>query len=532
MSASILDVLTEDALNIIVDEFQWVSGFKDLTKMRLVCKAMSNLIEPRAFSKTTISFNQPWSENQLKSFALGNGPNSRWTKSLNIEHLYYTPETTSTSWERVRVDPAKQEEQRALLISAISALKSVESARLRLEPERPNNEALLAVSQLPRLQSVDVFFDMRFTLGDDNQLTPTLSHFVNLRSLHVRNAPPGKAVTDVCKVITNSPALETLFLHFLPPIRFPDPLRELRAQLGMPRAEGDSDPTPEAVSELVKDSLSSPTFVPTLKTMLVPGSHLHFSHSATPYFRVLTKLHVDREEMTANIDVSFWTGLSQQGAKLKFLYIYPLTAASFAYLDSYAGLEELYLFRGDLRVEDTVVSVAERHSMADLVFHRVLPRHKDTLQILGTKGLSNEAWALKNEYLDQVLQCKELRRLCLVFRYTAHWYAGVTSDINVPHSIMRIAEALPFFKKFDVHLDVTGGGWGLNLQGNPALVGYLDNQASSFGTDVCSVEFPLSLHPAFEMVVYGGRGGWKLVFDSSSRRFMKCALQLGDIDMI
>jgi hypothetical protein len=157
------------------------------------------------------------------------------------------------------------------------------------------------------------------------------------------------------------------------------------------------------VETIFEDSMRSPTFVPKLKKLTVKGSGFKFGCTALPYLRAL--VHLEIEE---NVDAPFWRALAAARVRLSHLTVDPLSPGFVCYLVSYSGLKDLH-FRGLYQNQTVEVPLQ--------VFRQVLPRHSLSLQNLSFNRLASDVWAITEEYLESILECRGLRTLSVLYHY-------------------------------------------------------------------------------------------------------------------
>ncbi|KAF6759781.1 hypothetical protein DFP72DRAFT_1063518 [Ephemerocybe angulata] len=493
--------------------------------MRLVSKAMNEFIEPRAFASTTIDFTRLRTGRQLECLAQGTGPNARWTKRLKIDFLFRVASDSSPDiGRRGQWDLASQQEQAAqlreyqnkFLIPAIKTLANVKSVRILFQTFRPNDEVIRAIFQLHKLQELTLVFEPEW---ESLEPFPDISPLGNLTSLALEGIPSLSltSIVLVSGLISRSPMLESLTLQEANRDRGTDDLVDL--------------------ADLFAGALASPAFVPRLRKLALRGRTRRFitlSPACVPYLSALKNLAIDENQAIGGESVdesTFWSALSSVGLKVVSLRIYPVTPAVAAYLESYPGLETLNVSGNIWGRDEDKISVAGEHAMASLVFHTVLPRHKETLRAFHICDIRwSQAWTL-GRYLDSIVQCDELRMLRLPFHYTSD---RRSPDITAYTLISQVSARLKHLQKLYISLakypidthPIDRAPTSMELYGVCEDYGVCDTDedevyehASAFEEEVCKIK----IHQASFEIYVDGAGDGKLIHNPNAGRFVRVA---------
>ena len=100
--------------------------------MRLLCKAINEIIEPKVFSSVTIGFTEQTMDpilDLLPMLAAGTTPYAHWAKHLRVHNLVPLAEDGRTVWDRLKPGPNRERLlacQNEWLMLAIKSLLRVE----------------------------------------------------------------------------------------------------------------------------------------------------------------------------------------------------------------------------------------------------------------------------------------------------------------------------------------------------------------------------------------------------------------------
>ncbi|RXW19360.1 hypothetical protein EST38_g6491 [Candolleomyces aberdarensis] len=389
---SILDVLPPDIVELVVQEGK-NHDRKDFCGLRLVCKALNDLVEPEVFSTVTIQFLRDDSGRWeaipefLSSLASGTSPYVRWAKRLRLRGLI--PILAITHWSHY--DPWQGEEhqtmlacQKELLAPAIESLVHVEVVEYLASSREPYQNALSTLAKLPRLRDLLITFHTNF----DFQNIP-FAGFSNLDRIWLDDLPMTPDILDGVKgLLARSPSITELVL-------------KVSYGLGSTKVER------LELSSMVED-IMQPNFSPMLKHLTISASQFNLSPSCVPFLRSLTSLVVS--DFTV-VQPSFWRALQDVGIRLRKLKGGRLRQPIMDYLLSYSGLQDITLQWSDEEFE-------EIGSIVSKFFHAVLPRHRDTIRSISFGPPMLVPWPVTQSYLDEgVYLCKKLKYLSLIYYF-------------------------------------------------------------------------------------------------------------------
>ncbi|KAJ2913056.1 hypothetical protein MD484_g7356, partial [Candolleomyces efflorescens] len=432
---SILDVLPLDIVELVVRE-----GKKDgLCSLRLVCKALNQLVEPQVFSTLSIRFiydeEGKWKAipEFLSSLASGRSPYVRWAKELRLDGLIGIQSAELDPWLQYDSWQGDDREvmlasQKELLVPAIESLLHVEAVHFVAESRGPYQDVLPALAKLPRLRNLVVMFQRYSAFG-----SVPLAGFSNLTHLFLTGLPMTTHSIDGVKgMIARSPSLVELGLD------------------GGSHAEISGE-TKVEFSTLVEDAMQ-PNFSPRLKELRITPSQFNLTTSCAPFLRSLTSLVILNDSTHAQ--PSFWKALQDSGIHLQKLKVAPLRSPIIDYLLSYSGLRDFTL---DWSREETkdVEEIARRF------FHLVLPKHRESIRSISFGHTNLGPWTITQSALDEgVHTCKNLKKLTLIYYFPSpsekHTYPviplgsilGGISD-NLPQlETLRLQHTRKFQKSF------------------------------------------------------------------------------------
>ncbi|KAJ2934110.1 hypothetical protein H1R20_g2993, partial [Candolleomyces eurysporus] len=375
---SILDVLPSDIMELVVQEGKNHDS-KDFCNLRLVCKALNELVEPEVFSAVTIQFLRDDSGRWeaipefLSSLASGTSPYVRWAKKLRLSGLI--PIIAISHWSQY--DPWQGEEhetmlacQKEFLAPAIESLVHVEVVEYLASSREPYQDALSALAKLPRLRDLLITFHTSFNFENI-----PFAGFSNLNRIWLNGLP-------------RTP-------HIL------DGVKGLLVRLGSAQVER------LELGSMVEDVMQ-PNFSPMLKHLTISASQFTLSPSCVPFLGSLTSLVVS--DLTV-VQPSFWRALQNVGIRLQKLKGGRLRQPIINYLLSYSGLQDITLQWSDEEFEEIGIIVPE-------FFHAVLPRHQDTMQSISFGPPMLVPWPITQSYLDEgVYLCRKLKYLSLIYHF-------------------------------------------------------------------------------------------------------------------
>ncbi|KAF5318383.1 hypothetical protein D9611_013928 [Ephemerocybe angulata] len=415
---SIFDILPLELLELIVKRNLWI---RTLRELRLVSRAMKDLVDPLTFSSTTLSFEYVITPEQLRYIASGTSPNTRWTKRLHIEDLLPIegPEYLD---EIDTFGPGRLAAQKAALVPAIRALKEVTQVEFDLNGDGPYINVVTALAGLPKLRI------LRMNGGEfRRQKVAAFSRISNLEDLHINSVEWSSGTRKAARrmIAASLPTLRELHLEQFRQ----NNLVELSKILP---AESSAESLPPALP---------------LTKFCLYGERFIADSSCAHYFRNLTHLEMcNVGKAIAEKNAPFWDALAESNVRLHSLLAYPLTSSLTRYLTSYAGLFSL-------RVEGQAESVEYYHrtegevSLAQSFVRSAIPHHRATLQRLSFVTLDYRAWALTEDTLNCIATCKKLERVDLIYHFPREMqddlsYAFGTPFIDMSHLLSRLLDGL------------------------------------------------------------------------------------------
>ncbi|KAJ2913055.1 hypothetical protein MD484_g7357, partial [Candolleomyces efflorescens] len=150
---------------------------RNFPELRLVCKALNELVEPKVFSTLIMQFDKDGAEKWrgipdfLSSLASRTSPYVRWAKELQVTQLIpdrylkgvHHIAARFDQWQTADSEREKMfASQHQLLAPAIESLAQVERVGFLVSPIQPYHIALSASAKLPRLKLLGIIFQ---TLG-------------------------------------------------------------------------------------------------------------------------------------------------------------------------------------------------------------------------------------------------------------------------------------------------------------------------------------------------------------------------------
>ncbi|KAJ2934114.1 hypothetical protein H1R20_g2997, partial [Candolleomyces eurysporus] len=420
---SILDLLPLDIVELVVREGKNYDR-KDFCGLRLVCKAVNELVEPEVFSTITIHFIRDDSEKWrnipefLSNLASGMNPYVRWAKELQLSGLVPI-QFADVYWSQY--DPWQGEEREAMLAcqqewltAAIESLVQVERVRFVANSREPYHDVLRALGNLPRLRDLSIIFHSYSPFED-----VPFAGFSNLNSIRLTGLPMTTHILDGVKaLLAKSPSMTELVLNAPHQPDRPDGPGEKKVEL----------------SSMVEDVMQ-PNFSPTLKELTISAAPLKLSPSCAPFLRSLTSLEILND--SAHVQPSFWKALQDSGVHLQELKVAPLRQPIVDYLLSYSGLRGFTLDWSEQDAED-VEKVVPRF------FHGVLPRHRDAIQSISFKHTKLGPWTVTQSYLNEgVYLCKKLKYLTLIYYFPSPNEKHTHPIIPLANLFREISDNLP-----------------------------------------------------------------------------------------
>ncbi|KAJ2934099.1 hypothetical protein H1R20_g2978, partial [Candolleomyces eurysporus] len=356
---NILDVLSLDCQKCDPEHFR---------DLRLVSKAVNEIIEPWNFSTVTFHFMKEAKPNHvpelLKHIISGTSPHVRWAEELQIRDMLPTP---ADGW--LEYNPWRGEERRMMLasqkedlVSAIRSLIRVERVQFEVSSGESYMDPLCAIAELPRLRDLELGFWNSFNFNDAQV---PLARFSELRSVKLRNLVPTPAIVKgLERLITNSPSMSQITIICVP---------------FDPDVEGDNDRQHwldlSSLFEAALAPVNTPSFSEqtvqntaplslSIENLAVAGMQI-LSPTAVPYLRSLTSLTIFNNSV--QIDSLFWNALKTSEVHLRRLTVYLILQPIIDYLLSYDGLQDIKI--------STAAAYAQFYLMAGQNGHGLSPSH-------------------------------------------------------------------------------------------------------------------------------------------------------------
>ncbi|RXW14747.1 hypothetical protein EST38_g11109 [Candolleomyces aberdarensis] len=299
----IINVLSHDVLEIILEELRRCDSWDHYCDMRLLCKTFNEILEPQVFFSVTIGFteqNMNTVLDLLPRLASGTTPHARWARHLRVHNLVPLAEYGRSAWDRLKPGPIRERLlacQNEWLIPAIKALPRVEE--VDASSREPYHPVLSSLAELPRLRSLKVWFNHPFQPSSD----VPLSQFSNLETIELHDVALSTPILDSVKqLIANSPSLRKFAIS------------KYRWLVNI------STPPPPFVNfdTVIDDLLLAPTFTPTLKQLAIDAGGFHLHGSCIPFLNSLTHLDI-RRLAHKGATPSFWGGLKHSDIRLQKL---------------------------------------------------------------------------------------------------------------------------------------------------------------------------------------------------------------------
>ncbi|RXW19356.1 hypothetical protein EST38_g6495 [Candolleomyces aberdarensis] len=417
---SILDVLPLDIVELVIREGKNYDR-KDFCGLRLVCKAVNELVEPEVFSTITIHFIRDDSEEWknipqfLLSLVSGTSPYVRWAKELQLSGLIPI-QFANVYWSQY--DPWQGEEREAMLAcqqewltAAIESLVQVERVEFVANSREPYHDVFRALATLPRLRDLSITFHSYSPFED-----VPFAGFSNLNSVRLTGLPMTPHILDGVKaLLSKSPSITELSLN-------------------APYQSGGPEVKKVEFSSMVEDVMQ-PNFSPSLKKLTISAAPLKLSPPCAPFLRSLTSLEILND--SAHVQPSFWKALQDSGVHLQELKVAPLRQPIVDYLLSYPGLRRFTLDWPEQDTED-VEKIVPRF------FHDVLPRHRDAIQSISFKHTKLGPWTINQSYLNEgVYLCKKLKYLTLIYYFPSPNEKHTHPVIPLANLFSEISDNLP-----------------------------------------------------------------------------------------
>ncbi|KAF5314717.1 hypothetical protein D9611_007022 [Ephemerocybe angulata] len=490
---SVAALLPYDVLRDIIDEVP-KSDFAILCVLRLVSKAINEIVEPKVFASTSISFaDRPYTPAQLEAMASGNSPYSQWTTSLSIRKMALLPLQDVLAGDRFQGEERSQllSCQTAFLVPALESLRKLRSVCLDVSRREPFEDVLSSLARLPNLE------ELRVLNCDNYEDKPLfLEKFSNLRHISLsRIYFHPSAVTTLKRMTAQS--LSTLETLTLAP-----------QQVWVP---GTGVSTPVKLEDLFEEStgVSSSPSLPALNALHVTGVEL--AATSVHLLRSLVKLQVDILDCRSEpleldgVRDCFWEALESSGVRLERLAISHLTPTAVKYLTSYEGLRELFLgplsFSNDISHEDHFAEVGPG----------VLTQHRKSLKILSLAHLDVAEFICTERDLELICLCEQLDTLTFGYPESA-FDPERTPTISLDALFLRIAERLPRLRQLLIYPKPPGSHF------IPQTAAARSNMISAFVKAVCEVHYADTV-PRFELL--GSYGYGPFDFDLGTRRFVE-----------
>ncbi|KAF6761749.1 hypothetical protein DFP72DRAFT_1041921 [Ephemerocybe angulata] len=396
---SIFDILPLELIGRIV---KYAPGIHTLRCLRLVSKVMKEFADPLAFASTTISFLNGLEEAQshLGSLISGNGPNSRWTTHLSIKELVPSEPDFEEDYDDYYVMWDLQQE---LLIPAIKALKDG-LTRVDLDLTMafdPHVDIFEALAGFPKLRVLNVSVaGIDSHNRDEDGVFPQISGLeeLNINSTGGESGDFQKEARNL--IVPSLPTLKKLCLNFTS--KAPSDLSTLLI------------PGPPEVTSLLPS-------VSMIQHLRLHGSTYFAGRTSALYLKNLTHLDIHNDLKVSSThgddpNALFWDALSEANIRLQLLFVNRVTPTLLQYLASYSGLVGLKI-GGESEAEAYKNRQEGSESLARNLFDSVIPHHCNTLKPLSFSHCDYRAWSVTEDYLKQILLCKSLVRLDIIYHF-------------------------------------------------------------------------------------------------------------------
>ncbi|KAF6745029.1 hypothetical protein DFP72DRAFT_1077929 [Ephemerocybe angulata] len=488
--SSVAALLPYDVLRDIIDEVP-KPDFAILCVLRLVSKAINEIVEPKVFASTSISFtDRPYAPAQLEAMASGNSPYSQWTTSLSIRKMALLP-LQVLAGDRFQGEERSQllSCQTGFLVPALESLRKLRSVCLDVSRREPFEDVLSSLARLPNLEELRVLNCVNY---EDNPLF--LEKFSNLRHISLSSIYLHPSAVTTLKRMT-AQSLSTLETLTLAP-----------QQVWVP---GTGVSTPVKLEDLFEESrgVSSSPSLPALNALHVTGVEL--AATSVHLLRSLVKLQVDTLDCGSEpleldgVRDCFWEALESSGVRLERLAISHLTPTAVKYLTSYEGLRELLL--GSLSL-----SISHEDHFAELR-PGVLTQHRKSLKILSLAHVAE--FICTERDLELICLCEQLDTLTFQVGYPESAFDSErTPTISLDALFLRIAERLPRLRQLLIYPKPGGSHF------IPQTAAARSDMIFAFVKAVCEVHYADTV-PRFELLGSYGYGPFE--FDLGTRRFVE-----------
>ncbi|KAF5342012.1 hypothetical protein D9611_001236 [Ephemerocybe angulata] len=260
------------------------------------------------------------------------------------------------------------------------------------------------------------------------------------------------------------------------------------------------------LDELFEDPPGSLRVCSNLKELVINGNRIRLSALSAPILQSLTRLEV-RNCANDNIDPTFWDALQDAKVHLRALTMSPITPRAVEYLASYTGLKELCM-KAATYSHKTQSGAAGPLS----VLESVLPKHRETLQVLSFAALGFKEFMCTEETVDAIMMCEQLKSLELVYHYPEQ-QSAVQDDqtLKLDRLLFRLTDRLSHLAR----LHIAPKRLMPRMRCGNGAMSYYRRMSDSFVKDICEVQF-VARSPRF--TVEAGRS-CTLVFDHEARCF-------------
>ncbi|EDQ99657.1 uncharacterized protein LACBIDRAFT_295924 [Laccaria bicolor S238N-H82] len=383
----------------------------DVTKLRLVCKRMSAVLESHILRSIAIDIMKPRLDvgmSQLTTLATQGNHAATATKELHIRNLCPSkdPSDRSPSWvfnsdtqEWVEKPPIPcppevkiaEEKLQTMLQVAIASLSNLESLKWnigRYDSKWTPTAVMDAVKTLPRLESLEII------VGSPDAADLQLQSLHNLQSIKI-SAPNKEYFVNIIEplslLIANSPNLHTLHVGptYGPAASFHHILRHC-----------------------------PPNFVLPLKHLGLHGFSLKLDRITLPHLQRLTSLtllnartsesdpngaYVGKEESSHPDEI--WAILKTTDVRLIDIDVNHISTTLLDYISSYSGLKTLRLVPLNLE------TLEQSDLAANQFYNLCLGKHTSSLEELVVMAGYEGEWCLGDQALAVISLCKKLKIL-------------------------------------------------------------------------------------------------------------------------
>ncbi|KAF6756833.1 hypothetical protein DFP72DRAFT_892430 [Ephemerocybe angulata] len=484
---SIMETLPYDILGLIFDMVKEMD-FASLCALRFTSKVLNEAVESKTFISTTIGFsNRPWTSAQLETMASGTSPHSLWTRNLTILQNGLIPlEISGYDCFQGEVRERFLVCQKTFLVPALKSLHELVCAKVALTGNEPYCDILQALAELSNLAELTI----SPCITPEEYPLP-LDTFANLRVIAISCFPifPSIVVSLKRMLAQSAESLESLTLV---------PNDWNTSNLNQPRSIN--------LDELFEEPPGSLRVCSNLKELVINGNRIRLSALSAPILQSLTRLEV-RNCANDNIDPTFWDALQDAKVHLRALTMSPITPRAVEYLASYTGLKELCM-KAATYSHKTQSGAADPLS----VLESVLPKHRETLQVLSFAALGFTEFMCAEETVDAIIMCEQLKSLELVYHYR-ELQSAVQDDrtLKLERLLFRLTDRLPHLAR----LHIAPKRLMPRMRCGNGAMSYYRRMSDSFVKDICEVQF-VARSPRF--TVEAGRS-CTLVFDHEARCF-------------